>query len=110
MNFRVMSFVLACICALPAVAAERPVLPARPTVTPPAAGTLPAFRVAPSDLPRAPIVRPEGAVVRPMLPTDARPIMPMLPGRPSTGAGVATTRPFPRPIEGRPAVPVRPAS
>jgi hypothetical protein len=100
MFVRVFSLILACACAAPVVAAERPAPVTRPgvvtrdlpAVTPGIVRPGTAFRVAPSDLPRANIVRPEN--LRP-LPTDARPIMPMLPGgpgvrpivpRPDTGA------------------------
>jgi hypothetical protein len=110
MFVRVFSLILACACAAPVVAAERPAPVTRPgvvtrdlpAVTPGIVRPGTAFRVAPSDLPRANIVRPEN--LRP-LPTDARPIMPMLPGgpgvrpivpRPDTGA-VRPSPPLARP-------------
>jgi hypothetical protein len=135
MNLRAISVVLICAIAAPAVAAERPTRPTtRPDVvtreapvsgSPAVARPMFEFRTAPSDLPRANIVRPDGIALRPMLPTDARPIMPMLPGRPDVRPdiarpGIATppggmirpadgVRPLPMPLEGRPViVPARP--
>jgi hypothetical protein len=136
MTLRALSFVLACMYAMPAAAAERPGVPLTRTnivtrevpavrESPAAARPMIEFRAAPSDLPRANFVRPDGATMRPVLPrgdvrpiepNDARPIMPMLPGRPElrpdTGAPpVDLPRPLPMPIEGRPiTLPARPAN
>ncbi len=120
MKLRALTFILACSCGLPAMAAERPNVPLTrpnvvtreaPVVRDTTARPMPTFRVAPSDLPRGNIVRPDVGAVRPILPSDARPIMPMLPGRPNAGGpAVVLPRPLPRPIEGRPVVvPGRPA-
>ena len=81
MKLRALTFILACSCGLPAMAAERPNVPLTrpnvvtreaPVVRDTTARPMPTFRVAPSDLPRGNIVRPDVGAVRPILPSDAR--------------------------------------
>jgi len=111
MFLRVISVIAICAGAVPLSAAERPMPTTRPSIAPGAAPSIvrpaPAFRVAPSDLPRASLVRPD--TLRP-LPSDARPIMPILP-RPAPGTRpIGVVRPLPAPIE-RPVRPLpRPAN
>ncbi|MGE4062822.1 MAG: hypothetical protein AB7E79_05590 [Rhodospirillaceae bacterium] len=133
MFMRAAVLVLACAYAVPLAAAGRPNVPVAPPGVamrdlPSAAGAVrPAVRVAPSrgDLPRTTIVRPDNVVtrhlpppsdVRPNLPIDGRPIIPILPGRPENRPAPPADSMRPLPIEGvRPPPmpiqrPVRPAN